>query len=117
VHQHQHEPRQAVPGIRTLGAFGTRRPFPSRTCTRGAHVALPVSEGSTIIHDFVASRTIATPSPVRPSQRCRPLRFRRSDQATLASGPSRAPRAPAGAESRPRVLCARFPAIIERWIV
>jgi hypothetical protein len=34
---HQHEPRQAVPGIRTLGAFGTRRPFPSRAYTQ--HVA------------------------------------------------------------------------------
>jgi hypothetical protein len=92
--------------------------FPRVHATRGCmHTSLPVSEGSTIIHDFVASRTIATPSPVRPGQRCRPC-----VSAGTTEQPLRAARAghrehPKGAESRPRVLCARFPAIMERWIV
>ncbi|MEX2681846.1 MAG: hypothetical protein Q6373_009600 [Candidatus Sigynarchaeota archaeon] len=81
-------------------------------------MALPVSEGSTIIHDFVASRTIATPSPVRLSQRCRPLHFCRYDRASPCERPEQASRAPASAESRPRPLHALFhPAIMERWIV
>ena len=121
-HEHRPEPRQAVPGIRTLGAFGTRRPFPSRTCTgavrRRARVALPVSEGSTIIHELVASRTAATPSPVRPGQRRRTARFRAGRPSHPCEWPEQAPRAPGGAESRPRPLRALFhPAIMERWIV
>jgi hypothetical protein len=62
---------RAGPGFRTLGAFGTRRPFPPRSCIAARF--LPVWECPTIIHDFVASETTAMLSPVRPSQQYRPV--------------------------------------------
>lgn len=78
-------------------------------------MALPVLEGSTIIHDFVASGTIAEPSSVKPSQRCRTHQAILSvsevgDQAILANGPSRHREPPMVSNPTTRCFVPFFPA-------
>lgn len=87
----------------------TARFHPARA---SLHAVLPVWEGSTIIHDFVACGTIATPSPVRPG-----WRYRLCDQTTLASGSSRHREHPVASNHAIGRFVPFFPPVMERWIV
>jgi hypothetical protein len=97
-------------GIRTLGAFGTHRPFPSRACIAARGSA---GMGRTDHHPrFRRERDYCHAQPrearpaislVRPNHPCEWL--------------EQAPRAPGGAESRHERFVPFFPPVMERWIV
>lgn len=108
---HRHQPRTAGSGFRTLGTFGTHRPFPSL-----ARIAARVAASIGRIDHHPRFR--------RGQDYCRaqPREARQAMSLVRPAHPcertERAPRAPGGAESRHGALCTRlFPPVMERWIV
>jgi hypothetical protein len=106
VAQHSRRDRDSE---RSALSARTARFHPARA---SLHAVLPVWEGSTIIHDFVACGTIATPSPVRPG-----WRYRLCDQTTLASGSSRHREHPVAPNHATGASYPFSPPVMERWIV
>jgi len=101
--------RLARSGIRTLGTFGTRRPFPSRTCI--------AARGSAGIGRFDHHPRFrrqqdyrqAQPREAQPAVSLIAL-SQPSDRANPCERPEQALRAPERRRIAPRMLCAVFPA-------
>jgi hypothetical protein len=97
-------------GIRTLGAFGTHRTFPSRAC-----IAARGSAGMGRIDHHPRFRRVRDYRHAQPRE-ARPA-ISLGDRTTLASGPSRHREHPVAPNHATGASCPFSPPVMERWIV